>query len=150
MFSTPLEMLMSDPRHQPGISGMSLIKLFLARNTSAIAFFSWIRSGRFPEIMKNDRIIPDQEEFNGRNPSAGILEQSTGARNRIGIVLSYRARIFKLLRRLRIDSKEPIPPGCVAWRSTTTLFLLSSHTNTGPLGHIGWPNQFLGIDSWAP
>jgi hypothetical protein len=28
---------------------------------------------------------------------------------------------------LRIDSKEPIPPGCVAWRAgTTTLFLLGS------------------------
>ncbi len=25
------------------------------------------------------------------------------------------ARIFKLLRSSRIDSKEPIPPGCVAW-----------------------------------
>jgi hypothetical protein len=41
-------MLMSDPRHQPGV----LIKLFLARNTSAIGFFSRIRSGRFQEIMK--------------------------------------------------------------------------------------------------
>jgi hypothetical protein len=39
----------------------------------------------------------------------------------------YRARIFKLLRSPRIDSKEPIPPGCVAWRAgTTTLFLLGS------------------------
>ncbi len=34
---------------------------------------------------------------------------------------------FKLSRSPRIDSKEPIPPGCVAWRaSTTTLFLLGS------------------------
>ncbi len=31
-----------------------------------------------------------------------------------------RARIFKLLRSPRIDSKEPIPPGCVAWRAGTT------------------------------
>jgi hypothetical protein len=39
----------------------------------------------------------------------------------------YRARIFKLSRSLKIDSKEPISPGCVAWRvSTTTLFLLCS------------------------
>jgi hypothetical protein len=39
----------------------------------------------------------------------------------------FRARIFKLLRSPRIDSKEPIPPGCVAWRAgTTTLFLLGS------------------------
>ncbi len=38
-----------------------------------------------------------------------------------------RARIFKLLRSPRIDSKELIPSGCVAWRaSTTTLFLLGS------------------------
>ncbi len=38
-----------------------------------------------------------------------------------------RARIFKLLRNTRIDSKEPIPPGCVAWQAgTTTLFLLGS------------------------
>ncbi len=34
---------------------------------------------------------------------------------------------FKLLRSPRIDSKEPIPPGCVAWRAgTTTLFLFGS------------------------
>jgi hypothetical protein len=38
--------------------------------------------------------------------------------------VNSRLRIFKLL---RIDSKEPIPPGCVAWRAgTTTLFLLGS------------------------
>ncbi len=37
------------------------------------------------------------------------------------------ARIFKLLRSPRINSKEPIPPGCVAWRvDTTTLFLFGS------------------------
>ncbi len=37
------------------------------------------------------------------------------------------ARIFKLLRSTRIDSKEPIPPGCVAGRAgTTTLFQLGS------------------------
>jgi hypothetical protein len=29
------------------------------------------------------------------------------------------SRIFKLLRSPRIDSKEPIPPGCVAWRADT-------------------------------
>ncbi len=39
-----------------------------------------------------------------------------------------RAQIFKLLRSPKIDSKEPIPPGCVAWRAgTTTLFLLGSY-----------------------
>ncbi len=37
-----------------------------------------------------------------------------------------RARIFKLLRSSRIDSKESIPPAYVAWRvGTTTLFLRS-------------------------
>jgi hypothetical protein len=34
---------------------------------------------------------------------------------------------FKLLRSPRMDSRKQIPPGCVAWRaSTTTLFLLGS------------------------
>jgi hypothetical protein len=39
----------------------------------------------------------------------------------------YRARICQLLRSPRINSKESIPPACVAWRAgTTTLFLLGS------------------------
>jgi hypothetical protein len=50
--------------------------------------------------------------------SAGIFKQTMGGyRNRVGIGLSYRptrARIFKILRSPGIDSKEPIPPGCVA------------------------------------
>jgi hypothetical protein len=38
-----------------------------------------------------------------------------------------RARIFKLLRSPKIDSKESISPAYVAWRAgTTTLFLLGS------------------------
>jgi hypothetical protein len=42
-------------------------------------------------------------------------------------VRATRARIFKLLRSPRIDSKELIPLGCGAWRAgTTTLFLLGS------------------------
>jgi len=42
-------------------------------------------------------------------------------------LLEARARIFLLLRRPRIDSKEPIMPVCVDWlASTTTLFLLGS------------------------
>jgi hypothetical protein len=82
---------MNDPRQQPGI----LVKLFLARNTSASGFFSRIRSGRFQEIMKNARIIPGQEVmFDRRHPSAGILEKSKGARNRVGIGLSYREAEF--------------------------------------------------------
>jgi hypothetical protein len=36
------------------------------------------------------------------------------------------ARIFKLLKSPRIDCKEPIPPGCEAWRAgTTTLYSYS-------------------------
>jgi hypothetical protein len=43
------------------------------------------------------------------------------------LVESQPARIFKLLRSPRIDSKKPIPPSGVAWRAgTTTLFLLGS------------------------
>jgi hypothetical protein len=39
--------------------------------------------------------------------------------------LTIEAEFFKLLRSPRIDSKEPIPPGFVAWRAgTTDLFLL--------------------------
>ena len=34
--------------------------------------------------------------------------------------ITYRARIFKLLRSPRIDSQEPIPPGCVDWRAGMT------------------------------
>ncbi len=41
------------------------------------------------------------------------------------LIKEPRARILKLLRSLRIDSKEPIPLGFVAWRAgTSTLFLL--------------------------
>ncbi len=66
--------------------------------------------------------------------SAVILEQSMGARNRVGKGLSYppaRDCIFKLLRSPEIDSKEAIPPAYsiyeVSWRAgTTTLFLLGS------------------------
>jgi hypothetical protein len=41
--------------------------------------------------------------------------------------LQARAQICKLSRRSRINFKEPIPTGCVAWRAgATTLFLLGS------------------------
>ncbi len=53
----------------------------------------------------------------------------------------HRARIFKLLRSPRIYSKEPISPGCVAWRAgTTTLFLLGSQPQYkyGKYGRWGW------------
>jgi hypothetical protein len=55
--------------------------------------------------------------------SAEILEQSMGARNRVGIGLWYRparADILKL-------SRESISPAYVGWRAgTTTLFLFGS------------------------
>ncbi len=42
-------------------------------------------------------------------------------------LLKARAQIFKLLRSPKIESKEQIPPGFVAWRAgTTTLFPLGS------------------------
>jgi hypothetical protein len=53
----------------------------------------------------------------GSESSAVILEKSMEARKGVAIGLSYppaRARIFKLLMSPKIDSKEPIPPGCLA------------------------------------
>ncbi len=42
-----------------------------------------------------------------------------------------RARIFKLLRSPRIDSKKSIPPAYVAWQAgETTLFLLGSYCDS--------------------
>jgi hypothetical protein len=59
---------------------------------------------------------PDYTSCTGHRPSS----QTTGT-------TVNRARIFKLLRSPRIDSKEPMPPGCVAWRAdTTTLSPLAS------------------------
>ncbi len=60
------------------------------------------------------------------------------SRNRV-MYRTSRVRIFQLLRSPRIDSKEPIPPGCVSWRAGTT-------TSTG---YIDWRNWFLGINSWG-
>jgi hypothetical protein len=64
----------------------------------------------------------------------GAGEQQRGGRRSYqtprpeeGGTITLGARIFKLLRSPRIDSEEPIPPGCVAWRpGTTTLFLLGT------------------------
>ncbi len=50
---TLLKIRMSDPRQQPAENpGMSVIKLFLAGNTSALWFFSRIRGRRCQEILK--------------------------------------------------------------------------------------------------
>ncbi len=40
----------------------------------------------------------------------------------LGHLRKYRARISKLLRSPRIYSKEPIPPGYVAWRARAGIF----------------------------
>ncbi len=74
----------------------------------------WTQGTRIQEQAGIGTGIPDIR----RGTSAGIFKQSVEARNRVGIGLSYRpsrVRIFKLLRSPRIDAKEPIPPGCVAW-----------------------------------
>ncbi len=76
-----------------------------------------------------------------RPARAGILKQSMGARNRVGIGLSYqptRARICK-------PFKKP-NNRFAAWRAgTTTVFVVMSRKR-----YKGWRNQFPGINSWAP
>ncbi len=91
---------------------------------------------------------------------------------------SIRARIYKHLRSLGIDSRDSIPPAYVAWRAGTSnrvvvpgrqagnrflgslkgLQIESMGTigtdkekgyRTGPPGYIGWRNSFLGIDFWV-
>jgi hypothetical protein len=49
------------------------------------------------------------------------------ARIKVPVLLVWganRARIFKLLRNPKIDSKDSIPPACVVWRAGTTTFFL--------------------------
>jgi hypothetical protein len=61
--STLLKMLMNDPPSPAGNPGKSVIKLFLARNTSGISGFTRIflsGAGKLP----SGRSIPGQEEFN--------------------------------------------------------------------------------------
>jgi hypothetical protein len=58
-----------------------------------------------------------------------------------------KAWIFKLLRSPRIDSKEPIPPGCEAWRAGTTAH---SYSVPAPIDclkfqHRSHQGQFLPI-----
>ncbi len=49
------------------------------------------------------------------------------------------ARIFKLLRSPRTDSKEPTPPDCVAWRAGTTTYSYSV-----PIAHRLFKNSSTG------
>jgi hypothetical protein len=64
--------------------------------------------------------------------SAGILEQSIGARNRVGIRLSYRARICKRL-----------------WSPVIDFANLCSLSGRGQIGLLN-RHASLRIDSWAP
>jgi hypothetical protein len=59
------------------------------------------------------------------------------------VAVLCRARIFKLLRSPRIDSKEPIPPGCVSWRAGTTIWFLKVVGNEKEGGSGRW--QMIGI-----
>jgi hypothetical protein len=91
-------------------------------------------------------------------PCAGIFKQSIGARNRVGIGLSFRparAGIFKLLCRPRIDSTESIPPAYEASRAGTTLRQPYSYSpqrlfKYSSTGYTAWWNWFREIDSWTP
>jgi hypothetical protein len=79
--------------------------------------------------------------------SAEILEQSTGARNRVG--LSYRParlrnRFLGSLKVLKIPELEFLKR---LWGLGTGE---EEGYRTGPPGYIGWRNSFLGIDSGAP
>jgi hypothetical protein len=61
----------------------------------------------------------------------------------------FRARIFKLLRSPRIDSKEPIPLGCVAWRAgTTTLLLFGSYSPQRVFKNSSTGKQFQASKHW--
>ncbi len=61
--------------------------------------------------------------------------------------LAYGARIFKLLRGPRIDSKASIPPTYVAWRAgTTTLFLPSPHRSFKNSSSGGLTPSYLPTD----
>jgi hypothetical protein len=82
---------------------------------------------------------------------AGILEQSMGARTRLEKGFCTET-VFKTFKEPRIDSKESIPPACVAWRAvTTSLFLLGSYLVPAPAAGLHrLKESILGIDSWAP
>jgi hypothetical protein len=71
---------------------------------------------RLGELMK--KLNEMEGNISSLNRRIMLLEVSIG---------DFRARIFKLVRNPRVDSKESILPGCVAWRAgTITLFLLGS------------------------
>ncbi len=125
-----------------------------------------------PDLYKLSS-IRIQEAQNLMAPDPGQswnLEQPMGARNRVGIVLSYRSRICKRLWSPGIDAMESIPPAYVAWRAGTSNRvvvparkawnripgLLKRFKNTGSGGYKGWRNRFLGskpvflLGFWPP
>ncbi len=70
--------------------------------------------------------------------SAGTLEQSLGARNRVGIGLSYRPATARTCKHFK-EPRNLFP----AWRpGVTNLFDVPARQVTR--------NRILGIDSWAP
>ncbi len=89
--------------------------LFLAKNFVKVRIRSllYISNNVFllPSIQGNPVTLQDIY-YEVNLSSAGIFEQSIGAKNRVGIGLPYRparAQICKRLRSPGIDSKESIP-----------------------------------------
>ncbi len=86
----------------------------------------WIKARNLPSV-NSDKYLP-------QSPFIGQFFQMTTfcidfyeSYLSTGLSVRGRVRTFKHLRSSRIDSKEPIPPGSVAWQAgTTTLFLLGS------------------------
>jgi hypothetical protein len=64
----------------------------------------------------------------GRGSAAGSARSPRGRLPHPGATLTHAAgQKGNIVLSPRIDSKEPIPPGCVDWRAgTSTLFLLGS------------------------
>jgi hypothetical protein len=78
----------------------------------------------------------DQDKKKGHRPVLEFLNNLWGARNRVGIGLSY----------------QPAMPGYIGWQNW---FLgidswAPSKFENSDSGYIGWRNCFLGIDYRAP
>jgi hypothetical protein len=90
-----------------------------------------------------------------RSTCAGILEQSMGARNRVGIELSYRPASAGIVEQ-SMGSRNRVGIGW-SYRPAMLYRLAKSIPWNRCLGSIkvlkyrliGWRNRFLGIDSWA-
>ncbi len=71
-----------------------------------------------------------------------VLLSFSGFKESISPAYVARARIFKLLRSPRTDSKEPIPPGCVAWRGPVR----QPYSYSVPSPHRLFENSSSGYD----